>query len=36
MLKTAASQEAKLSKESDGYFSFIIANICLFTFEEKI
>ena len=34
-LKTAAWQEAKLSKDSDGNFSFLVANFFLFTFEKK-
>ena len=34
-LKTATWQEAKLSKDLDGNFSFLVANFFLFTFEEK-
>ena len=33
-LKTAAWQEAKLSKDSDGNFSFSVANFFLFTLEK--
>ena len=34
-LKTAAWQEAKLSKDSDGHFSFFNCQFFLFTFEKK-
>ena len=34
-LKTTARQEAKLSKDSDGNFSYLVAIVLLFTFEEK-
>ena len=35
ILKTAAWQVAKLSKDSDGNFSFLVVNFFLFTFEKK-